>query len=193
MRSTGEGALFEAIMSTTQSPVQSDALQDPARIRADLITAIVLIGLGVVVAYLSWTMDRLEVRRIHPSTIPGLVPFVLGLALTLCGTLLAVRSFRLDGKGGGAALMALLVSWQSVRVLAVLALALVYTLGLVGRMPFWLASALFIFSFITLFETVLADRPGSLPRTLVWALIVALGAGLGIHYVFGQIFLVRLP
>ncbi|MBJ3785659.1 tripartite tricarboxylate transporter TctB family protein [Devosia sediminis] len=175
------------------TPIPADEASDPARIRADLITAIVFIALGVAVAYFSWTMDRLEVRRIHPSTIPGLVPFILGLALTLCGSLLAIRSARLDTRGAGAALVRVLVSWQAVRVLVVLGLALVYTLGLVGRMPFWLASALFVFSFITLFETVLADHPGSLVRTLIWATVIALGAGLGIQYVFGEIFLVRLP
>ncbi|MBE7733444.1 tripartite tricarboxylate transporter TctB family protein [Devosia faecipullorum] len=180
-------------MTIQTDPMPNDDDRDPARLRADLITAIVLIGLGLVVTYFSWTMDRLEVRRIHPATIPGLVPFILGLALTLCGGLLAARSARLDSKGGGAALVRVLLSWQALRVLTVLVLALVYTLGLVGRMPFWLASALFIFSFIILFETVLSDRPRSLPRTLIWAGVVALAAGLGVHYIFGQIFLVRLP
>jgi hypothetical protein len=173
----------------TTSAQQDDA----ARIRADLITAVVLIALGITVAYMSWTMDRLTVRRIHPATIPGLVPFVLGVALTLCGSLLAWRSWKLDTKEGGVALMNLLVSWQAVRVATVLGLALVYTLGLVGRLPFWLASSVFVFAFIVLFETVLADRPANLVRTLLWALVVALVAGLGVNYVFGQIFLVRLP
>jgi hypothetical protein len=178
---------------TTETPIPANEPADPARIRADLIAALVFIALGLVVTYFSWTMDRLEVRRIHPSTIPGLVPLILGMMLTLCGGLLAIRSVRLDVRGGGAALVRALVSWQAVRVFAVLGLALVYTLVLVGRVPFWLASALFVFSFITLFETVLADRAESLPRTLIWALLVALGAGLGVQYVFGEIFLVRLP
>ncbi|WIY53069.1 tripartite tricarboxylate transporter TctB family protein [Devosia sp. YIM 151766] len=174
-------------------PNPAPSAEEAARIRADLITAIVLVGLGLLITYLSWSMDRLEMRRIHPSTIPGLVPLFLGVALTLCGGLLAWRSARLDSKQGGAALLRTLVSWPALRVLAVLGLALVYTLGLVGRMPFWLASSLFIFSFVLLFETMLADRPASLPRTLIWGLVVALGAGIGIHYVFGQVFLVRLP
>ncbi|MFN4211974.1 MAG: hypothetical protein ACK4G5_15505, partial [Devosia sp.] len=58
------------------------------RARADLITAVVLIALGLLVTYLSWTMPRLEARRIHPATIPGLVPIMLGVLLTLCGGLL---------------------------------------------------------------------------------------------------------
>lgn len=167
--------------------------EDAIRVRADVITALVWIALGLTITYLSWTMDRLEIRRIHPSTIPGLVPLFLGAGLTLCGVLLAMRSVRLEVKGAGAALLRLLLSWPSVRVGAVLAMALFYTLVLVGRMPFWLASALFIFTFIVLFETVLADRPGSLRRTLFWAFVVALAAGIGVHYVFGQVFLVRLP
>lgn len=180
-------------MSNLETPVPADQSPDSASIRADLIAALVFIALGLVVTYFSWTMDRLEVRRIHPSTIPGLVPLILGIALTLCGSLLAIRSARLDIRGGGAALVRALVSWQAVRVFGVLGLALAYTLVLVGRMPFWLASSLFVFSFIILFETVLADHPGSPVRTLIWAVLVALGAGLGVQYVFGEIFLVRLP
>lgn len=180
-------------MTDSQAPHTADEAHDPARIRADLITAIVLIALGLTVAYLSWTMDRLEVRRIHPSTIPGLVPLILGLALTACGSMLALRSWRLDHAGSGAALMRALVSWSALRVVAVLGLALVFTLVLLGRMPFWLAAGIFIFTFIVLFETVLADEPKPLLSTLLWAAGIAAVGGGGIWYVFERIFLVRLP
>lgn len=167
--------------------------EDAVRVRADLITAVVLVALGLAVVYFSWTMDRLEVRRIHPATIPGLVPLILGGALTLCGSLLFLRSVRLDQPGAGAPLARTLVSWSAIRVATALGLAIVYTLLLVGNLPFWLASSLFVFTFITLFETVLADHPGSLVRTLIWAGLVALIGGLGVYIVFDRIFLVRLP
>jgi putative tricarboxylic transport membrane protein len=172
---------------------QSSTSEDATRARADLITAIVLVILGIAVLYASVTMDRLEVRRIHPSTIPGLVPMFLGAALTVCGTLLALRSWRLQTSGSGAALVRALLSWQAVRVLAILALALVFTLGLMGRMPFWLAAGIFIFAFIVLFETILADEPKPLVSTLLWAVGIAAVGGGGIWYVFERIFLVRLP
>jgi len=172
------------------TPAPSEAA---VRARADLLTALVLVALGLAVLYLSWTMDRLEVRRIHPSTIPGLVPLVLGAALSLCGALLAWRSWRLATPGSGAALLRVLLSWTALRVAVVLALALVFTLGLVGRMPFWLAAGLFIFAFILLFETVLADEPRPFLVSLFWALAIAVAGGGGIYYVFGRIFLVRLP
>lgn len=166
---------------------------EPVRARADFITALALVALGLAVAYFSWTMDRLEVRRIHPATIPGLVPLILGLALTLCGGLLAIRSWRLLTPGSGAALLRVLVSWTYLRVFVILALALVFTLGLMGRLPFWLAAGLFIFAFIVLFETVMADEPKPLVRTVIWALSIAILGGGGVYYVFERIFLVRLP
>lgn len=167
--------------------------EDATRARADLITSVLLIGLGLAVFYFSFTMDRLEVRRINPATIPGLVPMILGGALTLCGALLAWRSWRIQTPGSGAALLRVFVSWQAVRVAAVLGLALVFTLVLMGRMPFWLAAGIFIFAFIVLFETVLADQPRPLTATLLWAIGIATVGGGGIYYVFERIFLVRLP
>jgi hypothetical protein len=170
-----------------------DTSEEAVRARADLITAFILVALGIAVTYASWTMDRLEVRRINPATIPGLVPLILGIALTFCGAMLAWRSWKLSPPGSGASLISLLMSWTSLRVLVVLGLALVFTLGMLGRMPFWLAAGLFIFAFIVLFETVMADTPRPLVSTLIWAVAIACVGGGGIYYVFERIFLVRLP
>jgi putative tricarboxylic transport membrane protein len=161
--------------------------------RADLLAAIVLVLLGLAVVYLSWTMNRLEARHIHPATIPGLVPLILGAGLTLCGSLLAIRSIRLGQPGAWAGLWQTLISPQAVRASTVLAMALVYTLVLVGRMPFWLASAIFIFAFILVFETVLAETRQPIVRTLFWAAFVAIVGSLFVYVVFQRIFLVRLP
>ena len=160
--------------------------------RADLLAAIVLVLLGIAVMYFSWTMNRLEARHIHPATIPGLVPLILGGALTLCGALLGVRAARLGRPGAWAGLWQVVTSPHAVRAGVVLVMALVYTLILVGRMPFWLASMIFIFAFIVVFETVLAQTR-SLVRTLFWAATVAIFGSLGVYLVFERIFLVRLP
>jgi len=173
--------------------MNTESSKEAVRARADLVAALVLVALGLAVFYLSWTMPRLEARRIHPATIPGLVPMILGAVLTLLGGLLAWRSWKIEGPGGWRGLAQLLVSWQAFRVGAVLALALVFTLGLMGWLPFWLAAMLFIFTFIVLFETVLADQPAPLLRTMLWAAGVALVAGGGISYAFERIFLIRLP
>lgn len=163
------------------------------RARADLLTAIVLVVLGLAIFYLSWTMPRLEARRVHPATIPGLVPMFLSAGLVICGALLAWRSARIDSAGGWRGLLAVFGTRETQRVLVVLALALIHTLVLVGWLPFWAAAMTFIFAFIMVFETWLADTPGNPVSTLLWAIGIAVLGGGGIYYVFERIFLVRLP
>ena len=55
---------------------------------ADRITALVLVGLGVAMFWGGFVMDRLEVRQIHPASIPGLMPMGLGMLTVVCGVVL---------------------------------------------------------------------------------------------------------
>jgi putative tricarboxylic transport membrane protein len=176
-----------------QTDADTDAREVGIRARADLVTALVLVALGLAVIYLSWTMPRLEARRIHPSTIPGLVPLFLGVGLTLLGGLLAWRSWRIEAPGGWRNLIGLVRTREAMRVGVILALALVHTLVLVGFIPFWAAAMLFIFAFIMIFETWLNEGPADPLKSFAWALAVAVVAGGGIYLVFERIFLVRLP
>jgi putative tricarboxylic transport membrane protein len=175
------------------TPAPVDSAEIAIRARADLITALVLVALGLALFYWSWTMPRLEARRVHPATIPGLVPILLSVALTLCGLLLGWRSWRIKAPGGWQGLAALFTTRQAMRVAVILALAAMHTLVLVGWLPFWAAAMLFIFAFIMIFETWLADEPAGLLTTLAWAIGIAVAGGGGIYYVFERIFLVRLP
>jgi putative tricarboxylic transport membrane protein len=163
------------------------------RARADLITSILLVGIGIWIFYLSYEMPRLEARRVHPSTIPGLVPMALGAALALCGALLAWRSWRVPGQGGWSGLAALFTTMTAARVAAAMVLIGVFALVLIGWLPFWAASMLFIFAFIVTFELILTDQPVPAGRSLIWAAATAILCGGGIYYLFTQIFLVRLP
>lgn len=165
-------------------------------IRADLITGIVFVLLGLTVFYLSWTMPRLEARGIHPSTIPGLVPMILGALLAFSGLLLAVRSWR-QGAGRRVkpedSLRALLTNDESKRLAVMLMLTLGYALVLVGWLPFWLATALYVFVSIVLFERYLTSEPRPLMRCLILAGIQSALVALVITLVFQEGFLVRLP
>lgn len=174
--------------------MQDDEQKDPHMIHADLLTGLVLLALGISVVWLSWDMPRLGTRGIHPATAPGLVPGLLGLALTLCGAVLTLRSARAttDAAGwrnfGG-------IFWtpEAGRVAAALALALIYALVLVGRMPFWAATALFVFAFIVIFEYAFGVSRSPLWRTLLTAAIQAVIVGVTVTLVFQLGFLVRLP
>lgn len=170
--------------------------QSPRMNRADLVTGLVFLGFGLLYFYWSWEMPRLENRRIHPLTIPGLVPMILGGTLALCGLLLTFRSIR---SGALKPLLPdhdfrqVLVNVESLRLFCMLGLTLVYTLILVGWLPFWLATALFMFSTIVLFETVFHEEPRPLARSILWATVQAVIVGFLVTLVFERGFLVRLP
>lgn len=151
--------------------------------RADLWFSVALMLFGAAAAFESWRMPRFENLGVDPMSAPGLTPGVLGLVLAGLGGLLFARSARVVGGGprgadGG---------WRG--LLAALALCLVYALGLVGTAPFWLATALFVFAFTTIFA---AKRVGPL-RAAAFALPFALAVGVSIALLFERVFLVRLP
>lgn len=179
-------------MTTDPITPEEDA-EAPAMIRADLLAGVFFIGLGLLVFYGSWTMDRLEVRRIQPLSAPGLVPGLLSIALTICGLVLTIRSLRTALPGGWSQLGRALVSPAAGRALTVMVLALVYTLGLIGHMPFWLATGIFLFAFIMVFETWLANPRRPLLVSLPWALGIAIVISAAVTFTFERAFLVRLP
>lgn len=173
--------------------MQTEEQERAIRARADLLTGIVLALLGLYVFYEAYNMPRLEVRRIHPATIPGLVPMILGAGLAFLGTLLALRSWRMDAPDGWRGLAALFGTMVAARVMAGLLLVLVFTLGLIGSLPFWAASMIFIAAFILTFELLLTDAPIPTATSLFWAAATAVVCGGGIYYLFATVFLVRLP
>jgi hypothetical protein len=174
----------------TEAQVERESLP---MLRADLLAGLFFIVLGAAILYGSWTMPRLEVRRIHPMTVPGLVPGLLSFALIVCGSILALRSWRAPTPGGWSALGQAVVSEAARRALVVVVLVLIYTLGLVGLVPFWAATAAFVFAFIVIFETWLGTVKRPLVATLLWAAGLAVVASAAVTLVFERAFLVRLP
>lgn len=178
--------------ATQAAPERRDA-EPPAMIRADLVAGLFFIVLAVAMFFGAWTMDRLEVRRINPLTVPGLVPGMLAVALLICGLILTLRSMRTAAPGGWQGLGAAIISPAARRAAAVLLLTLTYTLVLVGWLPFWLATGLFVFAFVMVFEAWLSEPRHSLAKTLPWALGLAIVTAAVVTWVFERLFLVRLP
>lgn len=162
--------------------------------RADRITAVVLflIGLGMLAG--GWSMERLEIRRIHPASIPGLVPMILGALLALCAVLLftgAAKREHASGPGAGV-LDPDAVSWRNAGL--ALGLCLIYAVILVGTLPFFWATALFVAAFAYLFAP--AREAGLMPPD-PRGMALACGFGLivagTVSVLFRYAFLVRLP
>jgi putative tricarboxylic transport membrane protein len=167
--------------------------EDVAHLRSDFRSALGWMALGIAILIGSVTMDRLEKQGINPYTIPGLLPGLLGCAMTILGALLALRSWRphlLASKSAPADRA------ERKRLLLVLGLCLAFGVVLVGHgLPFWLAAAIFVTVAIVSLQyqqRQSIDRKPS-PRMLLKAAAIGLGAGVIITIVFQEIFLVRLP
>ncbi|SER86189.1 Tripartite tricarboxylate transporter TctB family protein [Tranquillimonas rosea] len=158
--------------------------------KADRVTAVVLFGLGLSMSVGGWTMDRLEVRNIHPASIPGLVPIFLGALLAICAVLLWFTASRQSAEGEDSPFMAD-GSWTRLALTA--ATCLVYALLLVGWLPFFWATAIFVATFSLIFSW--PETPDTRARAMAAAGSVVLGIGVayGTAVLFEQAFLVRLP
>jgi putative tricarboxylic transport membrane protein len=179
-------------VAPASSPDRPDAL---TRLRSDFLFGLGWMGLGSAILIGSVMMDRLEKQDINPYTIPGLLPGLLGIAMTILGALLAARSWRPH-------LLAAAVNnapsnpAERTRLVLVLGLCLAFGVGLVGHgLPFWLAAAIFVTVAILSLQYQQRRSAGAklTLRMVVTAAAIGLGAGAAITIVFQEIFLVRLP
>jgi hypothetical protein len=159
---------------------------------ADLISGGVWLALAIAIMVVSWKMDRLAHLQVTIYTAPGLVPGLLGLAIAIMGVLLILRSVR---AGAIAQIHRPAFSpRENWRLLVALALCLAFALGLLGSgLPFWLATAIFIAAFVFVFQFEDRKAAGTLLRGAAFAAVFGLICGGAIHYVFQELFLVRLP
>ena len=111
---------------------------------------------------------------------------MLGGVLLLLGTVLMLRSWqRIRQQADTQAAEPLF----NRRIALMLALSLAYAAGLIGRVPFWLATALFVAAFVALFAP--PEQPTA--RRVTVSLLAGVITSAVVTFVFQQIFLVRLP
>ena len=163
--------------------------------RADRITALVLFGLGLAMLIGGYTMDRLEIRQIHPASIPGLLPMILGGTLMVCAILLF--GFATDTPADGspreteAGAVTAGDNWRALVFTA--AYSVVYALVLVGRMPFVLATAIYIAVFTIHFAIDWSGDMRSRIVSLAGVIVFAILCAAAVSALFQYAFLVRLP
>ncbi|HSB71150.1 MAG TPA: tripartite tricarboxylate transporter TctB family protein [Candidatus Methylomirabilis sp.] len=164
--------------------------------RADFLTGIALILLSVYVVFESWRMPRLEHLKVHPLSVPGIVPAFLGSVVFLFAVILVVRSVLTGGHrlglSTGVARRALSHPGNQRLVLTAI-LSIGYAGFLVGSIPYWLATGMFVLAFVAIFEW----RPGMRRREyfrlgLVAGVLAVVTSAL-VTWVFQSLFLVTLP
>jgi hypothetical protein len=162
---------------------------EPGMPRADFWTGLAFALLGLAVVWASLEMPRFADRAIEPYTVPGLVPGMLGVIILVLGAALLLRAARAGGwrlggmrPEGGPGVR---------RLVLALILCLGYAAGLVGRMPFWLATFLFVAAFVILLEW--PQGRGRRRARLAIALVYGAAISAAVTLVFQEVFLVRLP
>jgi putative tricarboxylic transport membrane protein len=171
-----------------QSPFAGDRAPLPPRV--DLYTAAVLFAFALGVVALAWNMPTFVEQSRTGLTAPGIVPGFHGVVVAILAGVLGVRAVRRGALRAGTQGRAL--EPGDARSLGTAALlGVLYAGVMVGRLPFWLASALFVFAFCAAFEW--SAGPQRRVRRLIEAALLGLGTGLVVSLVFERVFLVRLP
>jgi putative tricarboxylic transport membrane protein len=165
-------------------------------VRADFLTGIVLILGSLYVIFESWRMPRLEHLGTHPLSVPGIVPTVLAVVLILFGGVLVIRSVVAGGYRLGLSVArgrAVLARPGNQRLLLTALLTIGYAGGLLGRVPYELATGLFIFGFVLLFEWEWGLSTAGYAKRVAAAVVLAVLTTGVVSYAFERLFLVTLP
>lgn len=165
-------------------------------VKADFLTGLVLILASLFVIFESWRMPRLEHLKVHPLSVPGLVPAFLGMVIFVFAVILVLRSLLAGGHRLGLSLEAarrLLSQPGNQRLLVTAILTIGYAGFLVGTIPYGLATGLFIFAFMVIFEWRRGMARRDYVRLGLVAGILAAGTSGLVTWAFQSLFLVTLP
>ena len=164
--------------------------------KADFVVSIVLMCFGIWIMIHSYHMPRFEDLGADPFSVPGIVPGILGLIIFVLSLVVFIRSIYNKGYRLG-------LTQQTVtnfvrndstrRMLLTTLICIVYGLGMVGNMNYYLATFLFVLVFLILFQYRPAEGFTAQKKMLVMSLLQAgLTAGV-VGAVFRYLFLVDLP
>jgi hypothetical protein len=141
-------------------------------------------------------MPRMEENNINPYTVPGIVPAVLGIIIFTLALIMLFRSIkrsdflpRLEKDQW----RQLLKDGGTLRLLFTVIFCLVYSLLLIGHIPYILATFLFVFAFILSFDLKLDATGMAAKKIVVRAFIQALLTAAVVSSAFKYLFLVDLP
>ena len=165
-------------------------------VKADFVAGLAFVALGLAALVESLRMPRFEHLGVNPYSVPGVVPGALGVVIALLGAVLVVRAARAGGWRLGVEALRLADLWRhdaARRFTLALFLTLFYAVALVGTVPFWLATGMFVFVFIAAFEWRSGDAPAARLRALSMAAIEAVVVAAVVTLVFREVFLVTLP
>jgi hypothetical protein len=164
--------------------------------KADFLTSILLIGFGIAVLVMSIQMPRLEDQKVNPYSVPGVVPGFLGAIVAFLGVILFVRSLIRQGyrlEITGRTIGDFFRHEETRRIALTIAISVVYGVVLIGRIPYELATGLYVAAFIVVFEYRWKEPLAGQGKTVALALLIGALTAAIVGLVFRYVFLVNLP
>lgn len=123
--------------------------------KADFVTAIVLLVFSLTITILSIRMPRMEEVGANPYSAPGIVPGFLGVIIFVLSIILLVRSLLKNGYKFDLSQKTVIAFFKDdsiLRVLLTIIISVIYGAGLLGRIPYVLATFLYVMVFVLIFE-----------------------------------------
>jgi putative tricarboxylic transport membrane protein len=164
--------------------------------KADFFTSMFFIAFGILVLVMSLQMPRLQEFGVNRFSVPGIVPGFLGAVIAFLGLVLLIRSIARKGYRLGinaSTIEGFFKAETTRRLLITIGVSVVYAIGLLDRIPYPLATAIYIFSFIVIFEYRLREPLAAQWKTLLFAAAIAVLISGAVTVVFRYLFLVTLP
>jgi putative tricarboxylic transport membrane protein len=164
--------------------------------KADFLMSNVLILFGIFVMILSSQMPDLANQNASPYSAPGVVPFILGIIFSFLGIVMLIRSIIRKGyiiKITGVEIKAWFKDLSTRRFLMTLLISVGYAMILLGRVHYLLATGIYMFLFVFMFEFKKGVGILKQKKTFFMALLLAVITSGSVYWVFRYLFLVNLP
>jgi fucose 4-O-acetylase-like acetyltransferase len=164
--------------------------------RADFLTSMLLIVVGVAIVWNSLEMPRYENQGGSFLDSPGIVPAILGVLLVALSLVVFIRSIVRKGYKLGwnkESFTAIAKDTMTVRMLVTIAFGVVYGLFLMRWLHFITATLIFVFVFIVVFEWDIKKPFAAQWKVPVFAAVISVATTAGVFAAFQYLFLVNLP
>ena len=168
--------------------------EQPLAPRTDLWVAASFVVFSGAILALTWRMPTYTDQGGQIYTAPALVPSFYAVVILLLSVWLILRSIRAGALTPTGTQGSPQEEGNSTRRFVLAAgLGALFIVGLIGRMPFWLAAAIFVALFIAAFEWQPGLDQKARLRVVAIAVVQGVLTGILVTLVFERVFLVRLP
>jgi hypothetical protein len=158
--------------------------------KADLVTSIILFVLSAAGFIMSMGfMQRTLAKGRHWFESAGLFPMIATFLLGLCAIILFTNAWNYGARFDFLKkdkIMKLLKNKEFKVALIVIGLLMVYVLVVIPLLPYWLATFLYLFSFMVIFKEKNI-------KSILIAFIVSAVTAAALTYGFGQLAMIPLP